>query len=777
MPHPGGGGGAPLTGTPRGPGAPVAFDLLAEVATGPTARVELCRIREPHELAGRLVAVKRLHPHIAEDPQFSTMFADEVWMTASLEHPNVVRVVAWGNDAEGTYLAVELVEGVSLARLMKTVFETGEAFTERMVVFLGAEILAGLSAAHALRAPNGEHLRLVHRDLTPGNVLLGFDGGVKIADFGLAKAKQRVTKTLTGLLKGHPQYMAPEQAREGQLDGRADLFSLGVVLFELFTGQHPWAGATELDVFRVMLSEPPTDILSLRPKLDKELALVVSRLLEKDPTRRFQTADEVRDRLDMWLYSHGYKDDSRDSLARFVRRNAMRQMRWFERAVGGEFVRETERAKQRAATPSRARPEITGGPSSVGHGTQLTNRSAATASPGRRRWRRDRDESTPIAAAPEPPRLEDADWGEEQVPTVVKPHAMQSVLMPQKGRVPERAEPPLPSFDDESEHEPDHRTTTVKPKAPIIVPLPPPRIDIGVADTSRAGLQPGQRALPPNDTMLDMPMVDMETEQTEPVRRPPPAPDSITTPRSDPSQEPRGRGLKRTLASAAPTGVLEAIPPAPPTPEVPTPPVERARVPSRRTNFGAIADVLEEAKRLTRAARKSSADAEAAAKLAAHRAVISELASDAAQLASDAYRAAVAGGLAQAVPLLAEAHRIEDTMLQAELAPPGTYAPRGSLPPPAPAPLIAPPEPGPRDSHDYSASPSVPPPAPGFGVPPQPPVPSARGSSRRVPVAEPPPRKGGLLAAQVFGIPAPAAILITFSIVVALVVLVAMLRE
>jgi serine/threonine-protein kinase len=192
------------------------FDRLAEIAVGETASVELCRVRAGPS-KGQLVAVKRLHRHIAEDPQFLAMFRDEVWMSAALKHENVVGVTGWGNDEHGLYLAVELVRGVSMARLMKTVFETGERFTERQVVFLGKCICDGLAAAHSLRSETGEHLHLVHRDLTPGNVLLSFDGKVKITDFGLAKAKQRLTRTLTGLLKGQPQYMSPEQIRRALL--------------------------------------------------------------------------------------------------------------------------------------------------------------------------------------------------------------------------------------------------------------------------------------------------------------------------------------------------------------------------------------------------------------------------------------------------------------------------------------------------------------------------------------------------------------------------------
>jgi serine/threonine-protein kinase len=316
----------------------IAFQPLAEIAVGDTARVDLCRASTGPR-AGQLLAVKRLHPHIANEPSFANQFMDEVWMTAALRHPNVVEVAGWGTDEQGMYLAVELVQGVSLARLMKTVVETGEMFTERMVVFIAQRICRGLSAAHKLRGPDGELLQLVHRDLSPGNVLIGFAGDVKIADFGLAKAKLRLTQTVTGILKGQPQYMAPEQARaKREIDARADLFSLGVLLFELFAGRPPWVAETEYAIVQVMLTQPPGDLRELRPKIDKELVAIVTRCLEKDPAARFQSADEVLARLDNWLETHGYNEGNEDSLARFVRRNAMRQMRWFERAVAGEMV-------------------------------------------------------------------------------------------------------------------------------------------------------------------------------------------------------------------------------------------------------------------------------------------------------------------------------------------------------------------------------------------------------------------------------------------------------
>lgn len=734
---------------PRVPG--VAFELLAEIATGPTARVELCRVVSPAQIAGKLVAVKRLHPHIAEDPQFASMFVDEVWMTAALDSDNVARVVGWGNDPEGTYLAVELVEGVSLARLMKTVFETGEAFTERMVVFLGSEICAGLSAAHALTAPNGEHLRLVHRDLTPGNVLLGFDGAVKIADFGLAKAKQRVTKTLTGLLKGHPHYMAPEQARQGELDGRADLFSLGVVLFELFTGRHPWEGATELEVFRVMGSEPPTDILSLRPKLDKELAFVVSRLLERDLARRFRAASEVRERLELWLYSHGYKDDGRDSLARFVRRNAMRQMRWFERAVAGEFLAEAQRAKTRGAPPQRASGPARGG-------TQLTSRTAATVSPGRRRFRRERDEVADTEKAPaqaEPFPDAGQDWGEEHVPTEVKPHGGRDAA-----RAHVRAEPPLPSFaDEEDDSEGDQRMTAVKRKAgdPMgVVPLPPPRIDVVAGPEGEPIVQA--------DTIV-MPMVDLDTDETDPVQfKAPKAPDSVT-----PRRRERPRELRDTARSAAGPSPersrTEAAPPAPAPPPKST----------RRSAISSEADVRAEAARLSREADRLANVAEQAAKVAAHRSVIAQLAAEAAELAENAAEVAATSGLARAAALLGEAHRLEDTVERAEATPVGGLA--AHEPPPRVRSSGRPPR-GDADGAGASYPPSV-----NAATPGQVSGPGKHGGSPvgRAPVApEDRPFKEDLrllVGAEVHGMPVPIALGVAFAVALALVVLVALLLQ
>ena len=317
---------------PRQDPTALTFKVLAEIADGETATVELCRVTAgPAE--GRHVAVKRLHPHLASDPAFVNQFRDEMWMTAALRHPNIVEVVGWGSDDRGLYLAVELVQGVSLARLMKTIFDTGEAFTERMVVFVLRQICRGLVKAHALKSPQGEPLNLVHRDLTPGNILCSFQGDVKIADFGLAKAKQRITRTLTGMVKGQLAYISPEQALGKEVDARADIFSLGVMLFELFAGRRPWVASNEMELAQLLMTAPPTDLVKLRPKIHRELVGIVNECLEKDPKKRFQSVAEILARFDEWLSAHGYMEDNEEALGRFVRRNAMRQMAWFERAI------------------------------------------------------------------------------------------------------------------------------------------------------------------------------------------------------------------------------------------------------------------------------------------------------------------------------------------------------------------------------------------------------------------------------------------------------------
>jgi len=340
-----------------------ALDLvtLADIARGGMGMVQLCRV-SGGRLDRRALAVKRLNPAIEQEPEFVNMFLDETWITATINSPHVVKVEAWGRDDHGLFLAVELVEGVSLSRLVKESREKQEPFAERTVANIASQICDGLHAAHDLRGENGTTLGLVHRDLTPGNVLVSFDGMVKIADFGIAKAEERLTSTRIGLMKGKPAYMAPEQARGGGIDARADLFALGVVIFELLSGRRPWLGANDLETLVNVSTTEPASLLELR-KVSPMFVEIVDSCLKKNPERRLGSAREVKAKLDNWRRERGFEADDKASFAAFVRRNTEQQQAWFRQALGGQLQRGGVTFMDLEANIDKGRKKASGGAS------------------------------------------------------------------------------------------------------------------------------------------------------------------------------------------------------------------------------------------------------------------------------------------------------------------------------------------------------------------------------------------------------------------------------
>lgn len=310
---------------------------LAQLAHGGMGTIELARA-EGGRRDGQLFAVKRPHDHLAKDPQFVAMFLDEAWMTAALKHPNIINVAAWGTDERGMFLAVELAQGVSLHGLVRSIAQRGEQMPGRMVAFVGSEICAGLAAAHDLRDDEGAKLGLVHRDLTASNVLVTFEGDVKIADFGIAKARARITQTETGTFKGKPGCMAPEQARGQAIDHRADLFSFGVLMFELLAGRRPWIAESMIDLMLEAAQEPAPDLTTLRADCDPVLASIAHQCLEKDPGGRPSSALEIKTKLDEWRAEKGFIGGERAALAKFIQRTCEPQAEWFKRALKGDFA-------------------------------------------------------------------------------------------------------------------------------------------------------------------------------------------------------------------------------------------------------------------------------------------------------------------------------------------------------------------------------------------------------------------------------------------------------
>ena len=268
---------------------------VIELARGGMGTVEIV-LRQDGDFS-RLMAVKRLLPEHQQNEEFRTMFLSEARVAGLLRHPNVVSVLDVGEDEQGPFLVMDYIEGFSLSRLLKATGRAGRLLPVQLCLRIARNIAAGLHAAHELRSREGALLHLVHRDVTPQNVLLSYDGEVLVADFGIAKVMGQTNTTSTGVLKGKLGYMSPEQLRFREPDRRSDLFSLGVVLFELLSCERMYGGKGTEGARRI-LEEPPPDILEYRDDVDDSLVALLFDLLAKEPDDRPATAALVAKRLD-----------------------------------------------------------------------------------------------------------------------------------------------------------------------------------------------------------------------------------------------------------------------------------------------------------------------------------------------------------------------------------------------------------------------------------------------------------------------------------------------
>jgi serine/threonine protein kinase len=268
------------------------YALYDEIAAGGMATVHLGRLLGPVGFA-RTVAIKRLHPQFAKDPEFVAMFLDEARLAARIRHPNVVAtldVVA----AEGELLVVmEYVQGESLARLLRSSRKGGAAVPPRIAVTILAGALAGLHAAHDATNERGEPLNLVHRDVSPQNIIVGLDGVPRVLDFGVAKAAGRLQVTQEGQLKGKPAYMAPEQLKGRGVDRRTDVYAAAVVLWETLTARRLFSGDSSAEVIQKVLNDGVSAPSRVDPSLPHELDEIVMRGLSRDPVFRFPTANDM----------------------------------------------------------------------------------------------------------------------------------------------------------------------------------------------------------------------------------------------------------------------------------------------------------------------------------------------------------------------------------------------------------------------------------------------------------------------------------------------------
>jgi len=269
------------------------YTILAHLRSGGMADLFLAR-REGAMGFRRLVAVKVVHPRHAEDDHLVRMFLDEALISARIDHPNVVHVEDLGQLDDTFFLVMEYVHGCSLAQLMRVLGKMHRRLSPLVAVAIAARVAEGLHAAHETTDDDGELTNLVHRDVSPQNILLSHKGHVKLIDFGVAKAELRSEKTNVAMLKGKVRYMAPEQATTGNVDRRSDIYALGIVLWEMLTMRRLFAGKTEFEVLlkvRKPKIEPPSKYVSDIPR---ELDDVVLSALSADPDERPKTAKSFR---------------------------------------------------------------------------------------------------------------------------------------------------------------------------------------------------------------------------------------------------------------------------------------------------------------------------------------------------------------------------------------------------------------------------------------------------------------------------------------------------
>ncbi|MCU0690346.1 MAG: protein kinase [Polyangiaceae bacterium] len=280
------------------------YRVVDEIGVGGMASVHLARM----DGAGgfqKWVAIKRIHPHLIEDEQFIHMFLDEARIAARISHPNVAQVFDLGVHENTYWIAMEYLHGEPLREVMRFNEENSATTAPELAARIIADAAEGLHAAHELRGRDGDPLNLVHRDVSPHNLFLTYGGMVKVVDFGIAKVSGRLSTTRAGTLKGKLAYMSPEQVRGSAVDRRTDIFALGVVLWEMATGQRLFRADSDLETLekvQACVVPPPSTV---RPGLPDELESIIMRALQKRRELRYQTARELSRALQQHLMHAG----------------------------------------------------------------------------------------------------------------------------------------------------------------------------------------------------------------------------------------------------------------------------------------------------------------------------------------------------------------------------------------------------------------------------------------------------------------------------------------
>jgi serine/threonine-protein kinase len=280
------------------------YRVLERLASGGMAEVF---IAESAGIEGfkKQVAIKRVLPHLSEKKRFIAMFLDEARLSAHLSHSNVVQVFDIGVGDNAYFIVMEYVDGADLKGVIEYMRQTQRPFAVEAAVYIVAKMCEGLSYAHELKGTDGAPLRIVHRDVSPPNVLITKYGEIKIVDFGLAKATSQLAKSEAGIIKGKFSYLAPEAALGGEVDHRADVFAVGIILWEILAGRRLFLGESDFQTVKLVQQAAIPPLSKFHSDVPPELDSIVARALARDPVARYQSARELARDLTAFLYRFG----------------------------------------------------------------------------------------------------------------------------------------------------------------------------------------------------------------------------------------------------------------------------------------------------------------------------------------------------------------------------------------------------------------------------------------------------------------------------------------
>jgi serine/threonine protein kinase len=288
------------------------YQLVERLAVGGMAELFVAAAPGEHGFQKKVV-IKRLLPHLVDDETYNAMFIDEAKLTARLVHPKIAQTFELGKVDDALFIAMEYVDGIDVLALLREFASRRRRVEPQLAAWIAHEVLDALDYAHHLIGEEGKRLNIVHRDISPSNVLMSVRGDIKLVDFGIARQQDpdRAHKSKSGTLKGKYGYMSPEQVVEQSLDARSDLFSVGVVLAELLTGRRLFAATNELDVLLMVRDAKLTRFEKYGADVDPGLAEIVRKALKKSADERWQSAAHFRDAVAEWLFEHRHRMTSK----------------------------------------------------------------------------------------------------------------------------------------------------------------------------------------------------------------------------------------------------------------------------------------------------------------------------------------------------------------------------------------------------------------------------------------------------------------------------------